>query len=184
MKRADLVLHPVRLRIILAFARGRRLTPQQVAAVLPDVPQATLYRQIERLYRGGALAVAAERRVRGAVERTYVLAEGGASLSPDELARSSRDDHLGYFTAFVAGLMAQFEQYLERPEIDLLKDGVGYRQVVLNLTDEELSEMAIALNVALGRFLAYDPQPGRKRRMLATVLIPLDDVPESSRSGS
>jgi len=180
MKRADLILHPVRLRIIVAFARGRRLTPQQVAAVLPDVPQATLYRQIERLYRGGALAVAAERPVRGAVERTYVLAEGGASLSPDDLARSSREDHLGYFTAFAAGLVAQFEEYLERSEADLLKDGVGYRQVVLNLTDQEVSEMAVALNAAVGPFLAYDPKPGRRRRMLATVLIPLDDGPNQA----
>ena len=181
MKRADLILHPVRLRIIVAFARGRRLTPQQVAAVLPDVPQATLYRQIERLYRGGALAVAAERPVRGAVERTYVLAEGGASLSPDDLARSSREDHLGYFTAFAAGLVAQFEEYLERSEADLLKDGVGYRQVVLNLTDQEVSEMAVALNAAVGPFLAYDPKPGRRRRMLATVLIPLDDGPNQAK---
>jgi len=133
MKRADLILHPVRLRIILAFSGGRRLTPQQVAGALPDVPQATLYRQIERLFRGGALAIAAERRVRGAVERTYVLAEGASSVSPEDLAKSSRDDHLGYFTAFAAGLIAQFEQYLERPEIDFLKDGVGYREAVLNL---------------------------------------------------
>jgi hypothetical protein len=114
------------------------------------------------------------------VERTYVLAEGAASLSPEDLAKSSRDDHLGYFTAFAAGLIAEFEQYLERSEIDLLKDGVGYRQVVLNLTDEEISEMAGALNAAVGRFLALDPSPGRKRRMLATVLIPLDDGPERS----
>jgi hypothetical protein len=175
MKRADLVLHPVRLRILLAFLGGRRLTPQQVAAALPDVPQATLYRQIERLRRGGALAVAAEQRVRGAVERTYVLAEGGASLSPADLAKASRDDHLGYFTSFAAGLIAQFEQYLERPVIDLVRDGVGYRQVVLNLTDDELSEMAAAVNAALGRFVANEPKPGRQRRVLATVLIPLDE---------
>jgi len=180
MNRADLVLHPVRLRIILAFARGRRLTPQQVAAVLPDVPQATLYRQIDRLYRGGALAIGAERKVRGAVERTYVLAEGGASVSPEDLAMSSRDSHLGYFTAFAAGLIAQFKQYLERSDIDLLKDGVGYRQVVLNLSDEELMEMARAFNAALGRFLAYESTPGRKRRMLATVLFPLDDYHDPS----
>ena len=147
----------------------------RLAGALPDVPQATLYRQIERLYQGGALAVASQRRVRGAVERTYVLAEGGASLSPEELAKSSPDEHLGYFTAFAAGLIAQFEQYLERSEIDLLKDGVGYREVVLNLTDEEVSEMASALNAAVGRFLTYDPKPGRQRRMLATVLIPLDE---------
>jgi len=151
------------------------LTPQQVAAVLPDVPQATLYRQIERLYRGGALAIADERRIRGAVERTYVLAEGGASVSPEDLAKSSREDHLGYFTAFAAGLIGQFAQYLERSEIDLVKDGVGYRQVVLTLSDEELVEMAHALNAALGRFLAQEPGPNRTRRMLATVLFPLHD---------
>lgn len=40
MNRADLILHPVRLRIILAFAGdpgSRRLTPQQVAPALPDL---------------------------------------------------------------------------------------------------------------------------------------------------
>ena len=41
-----------------------------------------------------------------------VLAEGGASLSPEDLAKSSRDDHLGYFAAFATGLIAQFEQYV------------------------------------------------------------------------
>jgi hypothetical protein len=158
------------------------MTPQQVAAVLPNVPQATLYRQIDRLYRGGVLAVAAERRVRGAVERTYVLAEGGASLSPEDLATSSRDDHLGYFTAFAAGLIAQFEQYLERSDIDLLKDGVGYRQVVLNLTEDEVMEMAGKLNATLGRFLTYKPEPGRTPRMLATVLMPLTEGPKGTRA--
>src|SRR5260370_31839500 len=137
MKRADLIVHRVRRRIILAFARGRRLTPQQVATVLVDVPQATLYRQIERLFQGGVLAIAAEKRVRGAVERTYVLAEGGASLSPEDLAQASRDDHLGYFTAFGAGLIAHVEQYLQRAKIDFLKDGPGYPQRALPLTHKE-----------------------------------------------
>jgi Helix-turn-helix domain len=175
MKRADLILHPVRLRIILAFARGRRLTPQQVATFLADVPQATLYRQIERLFQGGVLAIAAERRVRGAVERTYVLAEGGASLSPEDMARASRDDQLGYFTAFAAGLIAQFDQYLQRADLEFSRDGVGYRQLVLHLTNKEFADMVAALNAAIGPFLAYASRPGRKRRAFATVLMPLDD---------
>src|SRR5438445_12507671 len=112
MKRADLVLHPVRLRIILAFAGGRRLTPQQVAGVLPDVSQATLYRQIERPYGGGALAIAAGQRVRGAMEGSYGLAEGGAWLSPEAVAKSSRDGHRGYFTGFAACLIVKCEPYL------------------------------------------------------------------------
>ena len=175
MKRADLILHPVRLRIILAFGGGRRLAPQQVAALLADVPQATLYRQIERLFHGGVLAIAGEKRIRGAVERTYVLAEGGAALSPEDLAKASRDDQIGYFTAFAAGLIAQFDQYLESADIDFSRDGVGYRQLVLHLTDKEFADMVAALNAAIGPFLAYGSRPGRKRRAFATVLMPLDD---------
>ena len=178
MKRADLILHPVRLRIILAFASDlgtRRLTPRQVAAILPDLPQASLYRHIERLHRGGVLAVAGERQVRGAVERTYVLAAGGSTLTPEDLAQATRDEHLGYFTAFAAGLIAQFERYLQRPEIDLVADGVGYRHIVLDLSDEEVQQMAVALNAALARFLRQSPRAGRRRRVLATVLLPLDE---------
>ncbi len=40
--------------------------------------------------------------------------------------------------------------------------------------------MAGSLNAAVGRFLAYGPKPGRKRRMMATVLIPLADDPNES----
>ena len=173
MKRANLVLHPVRLRIILTFAGHPRLTPKQVAAALPDVPQATIYRHLARLHEGRVLAVAAERRIRGAVERTYVLTAGGASLSAEDVATATRDEHLGYFETFVAGLIRQFAGYLARPEIDLERDGVGYRQVVLNLTDEEFGEMAAALNGAVGRFLFNEPGPGRKPRTLATVVLPL-----------
>jgi DNA-binding transcriptional ArsR family regulator len=178
MKRADLILHPVRLRIIVAFASAagsRQLTVQQLADLLPDLPQASLYRHVDRLYRSGALVVADERQVRGgAVERTYVLAAGGASLSQEDLANATREEHLGYFTTFAAGLIAQFERYLQRTEIDLAADGSGYRQIVLNLSDEELQEMAGAVNMALARFIDLRAEPGRRRRLLATVLIPLD----------
>jgi DNA-binding transcriptional ArsR family regulator len=179
MKRADLILHPVRLRIITAFASdigSRRLTAQQVAAALPDLPQASLYRHIDRLFKGGVLAVASERRVRGTVERTYVLAAGGASLAADELAAAGREEQLGYFTTFAVSLIAQYERYLQRPEIDPVADGVGFRAVVLNLTREELTEMAAALNEVIVRFVRHRPDAGRQRRTLATVLLPQDDA--------
>ena len=49
---SELVLHPLRMGIIMAIA-GRQMTTQQLAAVLGDVPQATLYRHINRLSEGG-----------------------------------------------------------------------------------------------------------------------------------
>lgn len=178
MKRGDLLLHPVRLRLLLAFANDRRLTPKQAAAALRDVPQATVYRQIERLHRGGALEVVAERRIRGAVERTFAITAGGGLLSPEELAKMPRDEQLGYFQAFLAGLIEQFDEYLERPDIDLVRDGVGYRAVMLNLTDDEFTQMAKAINSAIGPYLKREPGPDRKRRVLATVSVPVNESGE------
>ena len=178
MKRADLLLHPVRLRLLLAFANDRRLTPKQAAGALRDVPQATVYRQIERLHQGKVLEVVGERRVRGALERTFAIAGGRAVLSPEELASMSHDEHLGYFQAFAAGLIEQFDRYLERSDVDFVRDGVGYRAVVLDLTDDEFIELAKALNTAVGPYMAREPASGRKRRVLATITVPLPESRE------
>ena len=90
VKSADLVLHPVRLRILQAFLGDRALTTGELRDELPDVPAASLYRHVARLVDAGVLSVVAERRVRGAVERTYVLRTSAASVRMDELADMSR----------------------------------------------------------------------------------------------
>ena len=51
----ELVLHPVRLRIVQAFLGTPSLTTAQLRERLPDVPAATLYRQVATLVEGGLL---------------------------------------------------------------------------------------------------------------------------------
>jgi DNA-binding transcriptional ArsR family regulator len=172
----DLILHPIRLRIILALARGRPLTAQELGAALLDVPQATLYRHLNRLHKAGVLSIVDERQVRGAVERVYALREENVDLSPD-LANASRDDHMRYFTLFVASLLGEFARYLQRNAIDLAVDGVGYRQEVLYLNDDEFLQMAMALNTVIRPMLANGPAPGRRRRLFTTVVMPAGDEP-------
>ena len=53
---ADLLLHPIRLRILVGLL-GRPMTAQQLGEVLEDVPQATLYRQLNKLAQAGVLEV-------------------------------------------------------------------------------------------------------------------------------
>src|SRR6185437_4634635 len=87
---ADLVLHPVRLRILQAFLGGRRLTTGDLARELPDVAQAGLYRHVSRLAEGGVLEVVSERQARGAVERTYALRQENAWVDADAFAALGR----------------------------------------------------------------------------------------------
>lgn len=169
---ADLLLHPVRLRVVQALLGGRRMSTRELAAELPDVSVATLYRHVALLADAGVLEVAGERRVRGAVERTYALRSSAAELPPDELAAMTREDHRHAFMAFVAGLLATFDRYLDRDDVDLAADGVGYRMNALWLTDEELEAFAADVRAAFAARAGNGPGAGRTRRIVATTVIP------------
>jgi len=171
---AKLLLHPVRLRVVQALLGDRRLTTTGLGEHLPDVSPATLYRHVARLVEAGVLEVVEEQRVRGAVERTYGLRVSAAQVPADELAGMSPEDHRQAFWAFAAGLLADFDRYLERGEIDLLRDGVGYRQTALWLSDDEFDGLVDDLRGVLERRAALRPAPGRVRRSVATVLMPAD----------
>ncbi|MDG4796856.1 helix-turn-helix domain-containing protein [Micromonospora sp. WMMD1082] len=170
---AELALHPVRIRILRAVA-GTRLTTHDLVALLPDIPQATLYRHVATLVKAGLVEVVEERKVRGALERVYALPAGGATLDAAALATATPEDHARYFTAFVSSLLSEFSRYLTRGRIDFAADGAGYQQVVLHLTDAELARFAADLNQVIGPLLGNKPGGDRAPRLLATILLPAD----------
>src|SRR5437763_83181 len=75
-------------------------------ALLPDVPNAMVYRHVDLLASGGTLEVADEQRVRGAVERHYRLHQERASIDPETAASLSPGDHRRGFAAATAALVA------------------------------------------------------------------------------
>jgi len=170
--KADLILHPVRMRILGALAGGRNLTAGQMAERLGNVPLPSLYRHLSRLVKGGVLAVLEERRVRGAVERVYGLAEGSAALTPDDLADADRDDHMRYFMTFLASLVDDFARYLEQQEVDFENDGVGYAQTPLDLSDREFDSVVGQIRDVLTRAAGNEATPERRRRLFSTIIMP------------
>ena len=176
--KSDVILHPQRMRLIGALARGV-LTTRQLAVLVPDIPQASLYRHLSTLLEAGVVEVAAERSVRGIIERSYSLVEGAAVLTGEDLAEATREDHSRYFSIFATGLIAQFGRYLERESIDLEADGVGYREMVLQLTDDEFAQLVTSLRSLLLPAAMNEAGGGRTPRLLATVLFPLEPTPEA-----
>ena len=123
MATADLLLHPIRMRIIKAFLGDRALTTSQLAAELDDVPSGSVYRHVALLTNAGVLQVVAERRVRGAVERTYTLRLFAARIGPGEAEAMSADEHAQAFMAYVAGMLADADRYLAAGKPDPARDG-------------------------------------------------------------
>jgi DNA-binding transcriptional ArsR family regulator len=168
------MLHPVRMRILMALTGSQGMTPLQISEALNDVPQATLYRHVNRLFKAGLLTVVDERPVRGTLEKVYALNRAAPTrLGNEAFAGLSKEDHLRYFTAFTVNLIDEFSRYLQHSsQVDLAADGVGYHQLGLFLSDEELAAFSQALNQALLPFIHNPDAPDRQKRLFTTILMP------------
>lgn len=173
VSRIDVVLHPVRWRVIQALM-GRQLTTSELKERLVGVAATTLYRQVGILAEADVIRVVAERRVRGTVERTYGLTSDLQTIGEaDELSREQLGSAFG---AFTAGLTGDFERYLERESIDPDADHINFTQSAIYLTDEEFDGLADAMGELLRPYLRSPEDASTKvnRMLLSTILIPAE----------
>jgi DNA-binding transcriptional ArsR family regulator len=172
MATADLLLHPVRMRILQALFDADPLTTSQLRDRLPDIAAATMYRHIAVLAEAGVLEVVEEKRVRGTVERSYRVRDEHAVVDPEARANMTRDDHRRSFTTFAASLMGDFDRYFAHEEADPNADGVVYRQAAVWLTDEEFAAMVEEIEHAVVSRMGNARENRRMRRVVSLVVVP------------
>lgn len=177
---ADVILHPVRLQIVQQVG-GRRLTTAQLRAALPDVSQATLYRHVAALVEADVLEVVEERRVRGAVERTFVLGDRMAHVDHAELRTMGNAQLRSAFLTFLADLAGDFDRFVESDDAQL-RDFAGFGRAPLYVDTDDLATIQSGLAELLAPY-ATERGDGRRRVSLATLLIPYPESPASGRSG-
>jgi DNA-binding transcriptional ArsR family regulator len=169
--KADLILHPVRMQILQTLVGGRNLTVHDIAQRLPNVPQATLYRHLNKLVQGSVIEIVAQNPIRGAIEKVYALSNGGL-ISPQEFADSSTEEKMGVFIQFVSGIINSFGDYVNQKGVDFVKDGVAFRQAELYMNDDEFLEFAQGLASVFQKVINNDPREDRKKRKVTTIIIP------------
>lgn len=127
---------------------------------------------MNKLANAGVLQVVAERPVRGIVERTYVLRLAAARIGPAEAGAMTVAEHEKAFMAYVAGLVADAERYLNGISPGSVRDSFSYNTAAMWLTDAEYRELARDLLNAIQPRLANAPSKGRKRRLPYTIFLP------------
>ncbi|MBD3920728.1 helix-turn-helix domain-containing protein [Paenibacillus sp. PR3] len=170
--KADLILHPIRLRIIQALLPEGNHTTQQLAERMSDIPQATLYRHLNTLLKAGLIHVVEERRNRGTVEKVYALAHNAAELTPDDVTETASAQHMELFVKFVASLLSEFGAYVGQERYNMVEDGVSFRKIELSLTDEEYRTLLTEQRAIAQRYADNKPTLERRLRMISTVVIP------------
>ncbi|MCP4359992.1 MAG: helix-turn-helix domain-containing protein [Chloroflexi bacterium] len=174
MRKSDLIIHPVRFRILRTIG-DERLTTQEISDRLPDVPKSSIYRHLKLLLDNDAVTVADTRLVNGIQEKVYAVLQP-PSLGPGDVANLTADEHIGYFTTYALMLIQDFAAYLQTTEahgaIDMLADRVGYHEASFYATPQELDVVVGALNQALLPLLKNEGGNGRRLYKLATVMHP------------
>ncbi len=169
--RPDVLLHPVRIRIVSEFT-GRERTVRELADALPDVPQATLYRQVSTLVDGGVLEQVSERAARGPSERVYRVAAGADRIHPEDIDTLPGVEAQRLFAVFAASLVDSFAAYIGSAGAVPSADGLAANRTVVNLSAAERRDFAARLGSLVEEVLALPPAPHRRRYHLASCFIP------------
>ena len=173
----ELLLHPVRLRIIHAMSGGRALTTAQLRARMPDVSKATMYRHVALLADGGILEVDGEQQVGGMIERRYRLRQPRPVIDAEAAATASLEDYRRAFAVAMAALLGEFNAYLDRGHADPTADAVGFLQLSLWLSPDERAALIGEMRGAIAPRLKNEPAADRRQHLLSPILFPIEDSP-------
>lgn len=166
------LLNPVRMKIVMMFLDNSLHTIGDIKKSVKDIPSASLYRHINRLLEDNIIQVVSEAKKRGAIEKTYQL-----KMNPfDELnkisSEGSNDELKELFYVFAMTLVMDFNKYMEKDNVDLVEDSVGYRSFPLYVTKEENEEFLNGFRSLLGKYIGNEASDERTLRKFSFVYIP------------
>ena len=166
---AQIIMNPVRQRIVQYLLTHPTGTSGEISRAMPDVPTASLYRHIKKLHEAGGIQVVEEKRVRGAIEKTYALVMEPIQEEP------TRENMSAVFYQLLLSLQTSFLQYFQREEADAVKDMLMLQTATLMLSDEEYTQLLEKLGKVMEEYAAYEDKEGCKIRRLTLVSSPPEE---------
>lgn len=172
----DILLNPIRMRIVKTIAHEETMTSAEICASIRDVPRATLYRHISVLIEAGVLDVVAENKIRGSLERTLALNIGNVTRY------STAQDEAQQALSFLINTYAKFERYFNKQNVVRGENILFLNNTVMMMDDQEFKSFLSELQQL---FLKYDYKAadGRKPRDISIISSPVENETSKSAIG-
>lgn len=164
----DVMLNPVRMRIVQTLATRQKMTATDICEKISDVPRTTLYRHIKILLDNHILSVVSEQKVRGSLERTLAL-NVGEIVNHNTLENAAQNAF-----AFFMNKYAVFQSYFNKENPDPTKDKIFLNNTVLMMTDQEFDRFLSELRELIIKY-NFDFSEGRKARDISVVSAPVEE---------
>lgn len=163
----EVMLNPIRMRIIQQLAVEAKMTPAELSKKINDVPRTTLYRHINVLLENKILTVVSEKKVRGSLERTL-------ALNIEEIKNHNRLENVSQQAlAFLMNRYARFHNYFNGQNPDPAKDRIFFNNTVLMMNDAEFDQFLAELRELLIKY-NFETTNGRKIRDISILSVPVE----------
>ena len=167
--------NPRQAKVLMEIYANKQMTAGQLSEKFPEIPVATLYRNLKKMCDSGVLEVVETRPKRGAVEKVYAAT---ASFELDVQAMLAANDGQAYaalFTQYALGIMNEFRTYASRSDIDIVRDGSGFTVNPVYATLEELTDALTKIHEALAPLIDNPASENRKLHNICIITTPPTD---------
>ncbi|AEV28106.1 hypothetical protein SpiGrapes_0243 [Sphaerochaeta pleomorpha str. Grapes] len=165
----EVMLHPVRMRIVQEIAMQKTITTTQLSQVISDVPRTTLYRHINLLIDYNIVTIVSERKIRGSIERTLSL--NLAKIQKLNTLENASQNAL----AFLLEKYGRFHTYFSGGQPNPGKDRIFLNNTVLMLNDNEFDQFLSEMQKLLVNY-SFKAGPGRKARDISLISSPVEET--------
>ncbi len=160
--------NPIQSKLLLNFHTGN-LTAKQLLEANKDIPQATIYRHLNKLAKEGIIKVVKENRIRGVVEKVYAF---NIELEQNSLEYLTGETYMNMFTEYMMGFMQEFRAYTAQENIDIANSGSGFSLIPIYATKEELLEVGAKITEILMPLSQNTPSAERLYRNIGIIVTP------------
>lgn len=168
----ECLTNPLKSKLLTTIKAKERATTKELAEIVSQLPQTTLYRYLKKMVDDGLIKVVEENRIRNVNEKVYGMAiDFDAEL--EMIAKDpSSDAAVVQIRRFANGLVDEFERNLPVGEINPLRDGYGFFIAPIHVSRDEAVEMINKIIEVIKPYEANELTPDRHLQSWAMVLTP------------
>lgn len=172
---ADIIMNPVRQRIVQYLMLHGGGTVREIGEELSDIPRPSLYRHVNILLEANCIRVAAEKTVRGTVERCYELVEKpmGADPSLQEVGQ--------LIQGTLMSMASDFARYFAGGNADPQRDMLSVGASTLMLSDVEMMEFMQRIGAVINDYVTNTAGEGRRPRRICFISSPTGRKEENEK---
>ncbi|PKM94604.1 MAG: hypothetical protein CVU84_08785 [Firmicutes bacterium HGW-Firmicutes-1] len=163
----EIILNPVRMRVIQELSTGQTITANELCERISDVPRTTMYRHINILIDNNILSVISEKKVRGSLERTIAL--NISEISKHNTIENAAQNAFG----FLMSNYAKFHKYLNGHNPNPTIDKIFLNNTVLMMSDKEFDQFIEELRQLILKY-NYESTERRIVRDISIISSPVE----------